>query len=161
MNESNGNFRGSADPILDRFSDMQWPGKRKPINRPEDAPKTPEREGWDEKPLHYMFQGQEREFFTISHLSAALGRAVVTIRSWENKGMLPKTPYRSPRPRGESLPGTPPKGKRLWTRAQVLGILQIASEERVITNGKPPTKRFAERVLELFKKLLEEDALTP
>jgi hypothetical protein len=145
------------DPLLDRFSDLNYPGKRAPVNRS----KTIEEQvpaSWDEKPLKYMVQGQEKEFFTISHLASALNRSVVTIRSWENKGLIPKTPYRSPRPRGETLPGTPRKGRRLWTREQILGILNIAQEEKVILNGKPPTKRFHDRVLGLFTSLSQKDS---
>jgi hypothetical protein len=145
-----------TDPLLDRFSDLNWPGKRKPVNRT-DVPERPEPAVWDEKPLKYMYKGVEREFFTISHLSTALGKAPVTIRSWENKGILPSSSYRSPRPRGGNLPGTTPKGKRLWTKDQILGIIQIAQEEKVIFNGKTPTKRFAERVNTLYIKLRESD----
>lgn len=145
------------DPLLDRFADLTYPGRRPPVNRTAVADSS-EKFSWDDKPLKYSFNGAEREFFTISHLAAALSRSVVTIRSWENKGLLPRTPYRSPRPRGDMLPGTPPKGKRLWTREQITGILRIASEEKVILNGKPPTQRFAQRVLELYKTLLNKDS---
>jgi len=145
----------STDPLIDRFSDLNWPGKRVPVNRTDSPPERDTSE-WDEKPIRYVVKGVETEFFTISHLAGALNRSVVTIRSWENKGFMPRTPYSSPRPRGGSLPGTTPKGKRLWTRDQILGILQIATEEHVILNGKPPTKRFYERVVTLYKTLLEK-----
>lgn len=146
----------SSDPILDRFSDLTYPGRRAPVNRT--GPPSDPKPGWDEKPLKYSFNGVEREFFTISHLAAALDRSVVTIRAWENRGVFPRTPYRSPRPRGGSLPNNAPRGKRLWTRDQISGILRIASEEKVILNGKPPTQRFAQRVLELYKTLLNKDS---
>lgn len=141
------------DPLIDRFSDLNWPGKRKPVNRVLEKPKPEEPDGWDFKPLSYVYQGEKKEFFTISNLSAALGRSPVTIRSWENRGLLPKSPYRSPKPKGGRLPGVEQKGKRLWTREQIEGILSIASEEGVILNGQPPTPRFSQRVAELFIKL--------
>lgn len=146
------------DPLLDRFSDLNWPGKRKPINRviPEE-PSPVEEASWDDKPLFYVYKGKKREFFTISHLSAALGKSPVTIRAWENRGVLPKSPYRSPRPRGATLPNVEKKGKRLWTREQITGILSIASQEGVILNGKPPTPRFAQKVSELFNTLITHD----
>jgi hypothetical protein len=147
----------SHDPLLDRFSDLTYPGKRTPVNRGEKVIQV-EETGWDDKPIWYVVKGEKREFFTISHLAAALGKSVVTIRSWENKGLLPRTPYSSPRPRGEMLPGTQPRGKRLWTRDQILGTIQIASEERVITNGKPPTKRFYQKVFDLYKTLSQKDS---
>lgn len=147
----------TIDRSLDIFSDLKdWPGRKQPVNRSV-AEASKDEDSWDAKPLKYRFGGVEREFFTISHLAAALNKSVVTIRSWENKGLIPRTPYRSPRPRGEMLPGTKPVGKRLWTREQVLGIIQIASEEKVILNGKPPTKRFALRVLDLYTKLLDTE----
>lgn len=142
------------DPLLDRFSDLNWPGKRKPVNRTMPEPVREEQEGWDTNPLFYVYQGEKKEFFTISNLAAALGRSPITIRSWENKGVLPKSPYRSPRPRGTKLPGVEAKGKRLWTREQIAGILSIASQEGVILNGKPPTPKFAQRVSELFNTLV-------
>lgn len=143
-----------TDP-MDRFADL-IPGKRPPVNR-ETTVSVPTEQHWDDRPIKYMFQGGEREFFTISHLAAALGKSVVTIRSWESKGMMPPTPYRSPRPRGGMLPGKPTRGKRLWTREQILGILEIAAAEGVILNGKPPTKAFAEKVLVLFRNLRDKD----
>jgi hypothetical protein len=62
--------------------------------------------------------------------------------------------------RGEGPCRETTKGKRLWTRAQIDGILKIAASERVILNGKPPTKRFAERVLDLYRELLQKDEPT-
>jgi hypothetical protein len=156
MNETT-EFTGvTEDPAMEHFADL-LPGKRAPVNR--DAAESTElgAEGWDEKPIKYMFKGGEREFFTISHLAAALGKSVVTIRSWEQKGVMPPTPYRSPRPRGGMLPGKPTKGKRLWTREQIKGILEIAESEGVILNGKPPTKHFAQTVLEFYRTLLAKD----
>lgn len=145
----------SDDKILERFKDLNYPGKREPVNRKPTPEKTPE---WDARPIKFMIGGEEAEFYTISNLAEALGRSVVTIRSWENRGLLPRTPYRSPRPRGDMLPGTPRRGKRLWTREQIIGILRIASEEKVILNGKPPNERFAQRVLALYQSLLNKDS---
>ena len=148
----------TSDPILDRFADLPVPGKREPVNRQLPGDQfTDEYTEWDANPVTYMFNGIEREFFTISHLAAALGKAPVTIRSWENKGWLPRSPYRSPKPRGATVPGLAPKGKRLWTRAQILGMVKIARQEQVIFNGKKPNERFAKRVLALFHELLEAE----
>jgi hypothetical protein len=146
--------------LPDLFSDLNWPGKRQPVNRTAEPASSggPTESGWDENPKRYMVKGVEREFFTISHLSAALGRSAVTIRSWENKGKIPRTPYRSPTPRGNSLPGTTAKGMRLWTREQIDGVLNIAREEGVVLNGKPPTKRFHDKVYALYSSLKERDS---
>ena len=149
----------SADPFS-TFDDLKdWPGKKRPVNRPAEVA-TPESgcyDGWDKKPVVYIHGGVSQEFFTIGHLADALGRSPVTIRSWESKGLLPKSPYRSPRPRGETLPGRRSSGKRLWTRDQIEGIIRIARDEQVIFNEKPPTRRFAIRVSELFRDLLTRE----
>lgn len=142
-----------SDPVLDKFKDL-LPGKREPVNRhtePEQA--LP----WDEKSTNFKYNGVDTEFFTIANVSLALQRAPVTIRAWENRGLLPKSPYRSPKPRRETIPGRSPKGKRLWTRDQIEGMLRIAREENVILNGKSPNQRFAARVAQLFTTLLEKD----
>jgi hypothetical protein len=139
------------------FDDLHdWPGKKRPVNRPEPSLAEESDADWDVRPVVYIYNGVSREFFTIGHLADALGRSPVTIRSWESKGLLPKSPYRSPRPRGESLPGVA-KGKRLWTRDQIEGILRLAREEGVILNEKPPTKQFTLRVADLFRELLKKD----
>lgn len=145
------------DPLLDRFSDLPaFPGKRAPVNRSTPVVDTSP-QVWDEKPTFYNHKGKLTEFFTISHLSVALGRKPVTIRSWENKGLMPKSPYRSPRPQRGSIPGKEAKGRRLWTRPQIEGILKIAREEQVILNGKPPTPAFARKVSNLFITLQQEE----
>jgi hypothetical protein len=139
------------------FDDLKdWPGKKRPVNRPEPSLAEESDADWDARPVVYIYNGVSREFFTIGHLADALGRSPVTIRSWESKGLLPKSPYRSPRPRGESLPGVA-KGKRLWTRDQIEGIMRLAREEGVILNEKPPTKQFTLRVADLFRELLKKD----
>ena len=51
------------------------------------------------------------------------------------------------------------KGKRLWTREQVLGIIRIAKKHRVIFPNRkgvkhPPTPRFAAEVGEYFNSLI-------
>lgn len=146
-----------SDPLLDRFSDLV-PGKKPPVNRTAEAVQSLlAQESWDEHPVKYFYNGVEHEFFTIGSLAAALGKSVVTIRSWENKGKIPKSPYTSPPPRRETIPGRVPKGKRLWTRAQIEGIIHIAKQEKVILNGKPPTDAFAQKVRVLFQQLLQQE----
>jgi hypothetical protein len=141
--------------LLDRFTDIPVPGKRPPVNRPVDEPAPL----WDTKPITFKVKGKDREFYTISALALALGRAPVTLRSWEDKGLLPSSRYRAPKPRRETVPGVAPKGKRLWTREQIEGILVIAKQEKVILNGKAPSPRFAQRVSQYFNQLLEQDQL--
>jgi len=139
--------------IESRFGNLTVPGKRPLANLPTTVSNPSSVPAWDEKPLTYMMSGESRDFFTIGHLAKALGYSVQSIRAWENKGLLPKSPFRSPKPVREMLPGRT-KGKRLWTREQIEGILRIASEEGVILNKKAPNTRFAKRVSDFFMTLV-------
>lgn len=136
---------------------QSFPGFRPPVNRPDPTP-TVEEQGWDYKPVFYFINGENLEFFTIGHLSKALNRSSVTIRSWENKGVLPRSPFRSPAPEVTPTYGTVPKGRRLWTREQIEGILEICKRLRVITDvhQKPPNKQFTAQVTELFLSILRD-----
>jgi len=149
-----------ADPVLDRFSDLEdvrdYPGKRKPALRIKRRPQVDDAPSWDESPVYYMVDGKQQEFFTIRHLAAALDYSQQSIRAWENSGLLAKSPYRSPKPRRPTIGGRNTKGKRLWTRQQIEGILRIAQEEGVIVNKQPPTKAFARKVGALFRELLAQ-----
>lgn len=141
-----------SDWLSEKFSDLDYPGRRKPINR-SPAKAGGESADWAEKPLVYKVNGVDTEFFTIGHLAKALGYSVQSIRAWENGLLLPKSRYRTPNPRLANQPEVLQKGRRLWTREQIEGILRIASEEGVILNKKPPTQRFAFRVQTFFNGL--------
>lgn len=149
---------GEKDPVLERFGDLaqDFPGKaRMPIQRQKKVEKaTAPPAMWDEKPVYYFFDGEESEFFVIRHLAAALDCSVQSIRSWESRGLLPRSGYRSPSSQRPMAAGSR-KGRRLWTRAQINAILQIAEAEGVILNKQPPTKAFAVKVLRAFEALDE------
>lgn len=142
--------------VLEKFDDLDYPGRRKPINRGKVT--TPEPQVWDAKPVYYQVNGERREFFLISHLAKALDYSVQSIRAWEAQGLLPRSPYRSPRTVRPVAAGKSNKGKRLWTREQVLGIIAIAKKHRVIFPNRkgikhPPTFTFAAEVREFFDSL--------
>lgn len=148
------------DP-LERFKDLvegdeqDYPGKTRPrlrqikrTGKDSDPPAI-----WDSKPVYYSVNGERKEFFTIGHLARALSYSQQSIRAWENQSLLPKSPYRSPKPRRPTIDGRNTKGKRLWTRQQIEGILRIAEEEGVVLNKQPPTRAFARKVAVLFREL--------
>lgn len=83
------------------------------------------------KSTKWAIGGVVREFYTIGELSKAVGRKAVTLRSWESKGWLPAPKYRTPKPAKEQLPGKPAKGKRLYSREQVLYLVAAAAEFRL------------------------------
>lgn len=145
-----------SDPAA-QFADLDYPGRKKPKNRniqavPDDT------ELWDSRPVYYLINGEKREFFLISHLAKALDYSVQSIRAWEAQGLLARTPFRSPRTAAPVAAGRSNKGKRLWTRQQVLGIVRIAKKHRVIFPDRkgvkhPPTPAFAAEVGEFFASL--------
>jgi hypothetical protein len=136
---------------VEGFEDLDYPGRRKPKNRGTPPPPPPVE--WDAKPLVYRVQGEKREFYTIGHLAKALNYSVQSIRAWEDKGLMPRTPFRSPRTAAPVAAGRSDKGKRLWTHEQIEGILALATKHKVILNKNPPTVAFARDVAAFFATL--------
>jgi hypothetical protein len=128
-----------------------YPGSKRPIvrhpNRVESEAPDPDR--WDAKPKIFPVNGVDTEFFTVGQLALALGgRQPVTIRKWERTGVIPKATF--------NKPSEDPRGKRrLYSRAQVEGMIRIAEEEGLLRkHSKPITQtNFKERVLALFREL--------
>lgn len=150
-----------ADDIFQMFQDLKdWPGGKPPVNRTPGSPQRPSEAGlveWRNLSQALLYRGRTRAFYTIGALAKALGRSEVTIRSWEAKGIMPKTPYRTPAP-SNPLPGTKPAGRRLWTVEQIEGILRICVEEGVILDGKtPPTREWGLKVAQLYRDLFAAD----
>ena len=131
-----------------------YPGSRKPIDR---LP-TPTSQnhggyygvdpGWDNKPREYTMNGVKQDFFTIGQLALALGRRPVTMRLWEREGIIPKATYQVS---SETANGR----RRLYSRAQIEGLVVIAIEEGIIISHQRPISatNFTARAVELFKNL--------
>lgn len=130
-----------------------YPGSKRPIpEKPTAAPRsTPGVQEWDRKPRVLLVDDKPVEFFTVGDLAAALGREAGTIRKWESNGVIPRAKYKSPSPSGD------PRGmRRLYTRAQIEGIVRIALDEGILvmTDRRPLGRtKFTPRVLQLFKDL--------
>lgn len=157
-----------ADPTQ-AFSDLTEfiPGSKKKLEEDRAArdsrrkPKKEKKTGWDRHPIIRSVPptGENVEFFTIGALCDALGKQPQTIRKWIAKGWLPKARYRLP-----VAPGTlGDKGKRLWSRAEIEGILSIAQEEGIVrsvddsgfnVNYIPDIQgsKFVERVWKFWKE---------
>jgi hypothetical protein len=145
-----------TDP-LKAFESLDYPGRRRPVNRDKATPAESDTPVWDAHPATYIVKGEKREFFYIGSLAKALGYSVQAIRLWESQGLLPNSPYRSPRTQGKPQAAGSHKGRRIWTRRQIEGILSLAKQHGVIINREPPTKRFAQDVARLFNELLSEE----
>jgi hypothetical protein len=152
----------AANDPLRNFEDLEqpYPGRRKPVGRtPAKETAADDTPVWDDHPAYYVVDGERREFFYIGALAKAIGYSVQAIRLWETGGLMPNTPYRSPRTKAPVAGGRSDKGKRLWTRAQIEGILKLAKKHRVILPGRsgvrnPPTPAFARDVARLFNELV-------
>lgn len=99
-------------------------------------------------------RGVDVEFFGIGTLARVLNRKPVTIRAWENEGVIPTSGWTKP-----GLDKDPRGKRRLWTRAQIVGIWRIARDEGVLEPGPRVSihaTRFTERVTALFEQLREE-----
>lgn len=150
----------SLSKSIEELGDLDYPGRKKPVNRDAKPEEPPDTEQWDAKPVYYLVGGERKEFFTISHLAKALGYSQQSIRSWEAQGLLARSPYRSPRTSKPVAGGRSNKGKRLWTRQQIEGILRIAKRHKVILPNRkgdknPPTLAFAHEVGEFFNSLIQ------
>jgi hypothetical protein len=103
------------------------------------------------KPKIMLLNNQETEFYTLGELARVLNRKTVTLRKWENEGILPKPAY--------MFPSSDPRGKRrLYTKEQILGLRDIAKEEGILEPSakgkwKPVYETdFRERALRLFRE---------
>ena len=125
----------TTDPVLAAFNDI-IPGKRarRADVLKEQAP--PAGDEWDRKPIFKRLNGVTTEFFTIGHLATALNRRPVTIRSWEDKKILPMSRYRDRAPKGEQVPGKKAAGKRLYTRQQIEVVIAAAQESGVMASSR-------------------------
>lgn len=92
--------------------------------------------------------GVDYEFFSIGDLATALNRRPVTIRYWESAGYIPVTDLRSPST-------YPSKRHRIYSRAQIEGIILIARHERILDEARPRIgeTQFQQKVLDLFVEL--------
>jgi hypothetical protein len=86
---------------------------------------------WDSKPIFKLVKGERVEFFTVGDLAAALNRRPVTIRSWESKGWLPISGYRTRSPQSAQIPDKATKGRRLYTRRQIEIVIEAAAASGV------------------------------
>lgn len=101
-----------------------YPGRTPPRNAPQAL--DSEQEAWlNSLPSQsFSVNGEIRKFYTIGALAQALGKQPVTLRSWESKGWLPPASFRTPTPRGTQVPGKAQKGRRLYSKEQLLFLTE-------------------------------------
>jgi hypothetical protein len=143
----------SAASAFKEIAQEFYPGSTRPIirhpnrKREEQGTEDDDIASWDRNPRVYKVGGENMEFFTVGQLALALHRRPVTIRKWEQLGKFPKATYRSP---SEHTQGV----RRLYSRAQVEGVVQIAKAEGLFDSASVPiSPKFTERVVALFTAL--------
>lgn len=138
------------NPMDEAFDDImqgmrRYPGTGKPIPELKER-KAPQAEDepadWESMGKVYISGGKEVVFFPIGALALALDRRPVTIRSWEDKGWLPK-----PKFRGKAMGYG---RRRLYTHEQVSGVVAAAERAGILASGRIPTERFV-----VFKGLVD------
>lgn len=129
-----------------RTRDDIYPGTTRPVGPPAAAALAGGREGdWDQDPHYLQLSGSYREFFGIGHLAHGLQRSPGTLRKWEQRSLFPKATF--------ILNGNSKNGqRRLYTRVQVEGAMEIALEEGVLTGTRRfiGATAFPARCFELF-----------
>jgi hypothetical protein len=152
----------STDP-LDLFNSLasrrgddddgkDYPGNAAPRNRGQVIDK-PTHEWLTTLPSHeYTVGGVPKRFYTIGALSMALNRKPVTIRSWESKGWLPPASFRTPPPRSEQIPGKAVKGRRLYSEAQIVFLVEAAITYAIDDPVKPDWVGFRKHITEQYPK---------
>lgn len=143
-----GKEKGFLDEVLGDIAEF-YPGSKKQIKpKPEPYHHPDDEDRWDRNPRHLTVNGKPIELFSVGHLAKALGRVPVTIRKWEKDGTIPKATFRKPSddPRGQ---------RRLYSRAQIEGLVKIAKEEGLLDDRPKPITRtaFTSRAVALFREL--------
>lgn len=122
-------LKGFMENLPDK---SRFPGG-KPPRRPTNMVEKdqPADDTWDAKPTIKKLKGVETEFFPVGALAKALGIKPVTVRSWEAKGWLPLSRYRTPAPKNHPVEGKTPMGRRLYTRHQIEVVVTAAARAGV------------------------------
>lgn len=96
---------------------------------------------WDERPRWLDYRGQTIEVFTRGALAKALNRAVVSIRSLEQRGIL-RTPMLQDS-----------HGRWLYTRDQIEDLIALAKEEGVL--DPHPRTQYSDQFVTVAHQILK------
>jgi hypothetical protein len=124
----------SEDLIDEMFSaiDQYYPGskrKRKPVK--EEKVKVVVEKTWDSRPyVKTLPNGTDVELFTLGALAQALGRPIVTARTWDMLGYIPNAPYRLPDVIDKN--GDVRKGRKLYSRAMVDAAVELFDKQGLL-----------------------------
>lgn len=142
------------DEEVEAMAEDYYPGSKRKIETGADVSSKADPDAWDAKPRVYKKNGVDTEFFTVGHLAVAMNRKPLSIRQWERRGIIPKSTFQR-----AGRNGSQHGRRRLYTRAQIEGMIKIAHEEGLLTNDRREiaSTEFQSRVLALFRHLATED----
>jgi hypothetical protein len=123
----------TEDFIDKSFSDLDefYPGSKRKRKTPVKKETESIVATWDAKPKTItMPNGTDMEMFGIGALAAALGRPIITIRTWIKEGYIPSAPYRLPTKKTRYGGDRP--GNRLYSRAMIETAIELFSKFDVL-----------------------------
>ena len=105
-------------------------------------------DGWLKRSTSVYYEGAHYQMYTRGALASALNREVVTIRSWEQKGVLCHPPLRMP------------NGRWLYTRDQIDDLAALAEEEGILypLKGAKISPRFVHEAHTILARLPKQGA---
>lgn len=146
--------KSGRDP-LDLLGDLPyWPGATPPKSKT-NSKRSSDSELNGARSSVYRINGEDLEMFSVGELARALERKPVTIRMWESQGWIPKANYRTPTPRGEQVPGKAVKGRRLYSKEQILLLVRavaLFSLDKRSAPNSPKWEQFRSYVKEHWPK---------
>jgi hypothetical protein len=103
-------------------------------------------------PRLFTAGARDVEMFTVGQLARAVGRKSVSIRRWEQEGIIPAAPFFK-----RGIDNDARGQRRYYSRAHVEGIMRIAEEEGILYDLRKiiAETKFSERVHALFRELAE------
>lgn len=146
-------FHNITSKIGQHMADERdFPGTKSPRNRGK-VLDNPQHEWLKSlKSYEYLVNGQIRKFYTIGSLASVLNRKPVTIRSWESKGWLPPASFRTPPPNGVNAPGKAVRGRRLYSEAQLVFLVEAAVAYDIDDPDQPDWRGFRKHIADNYPK---------
>lgn len=132
--------------------DKEYPGNTPPKNRGSNVDTATHAWLNDLPSYEYLVGSVAKKFYTIGSLAKALGRTPVTVRSWEAKGWLPSASFRTPPPKGEQVPGKQVKGRRLYSEAQIVFLVEAAITFNIDDPHNPNWKGFRKHIADNYPR---------
>lgn len=144
------------------FSDLDdfYPGsKRKRKQNTKKQLEIKEPLTWDSHPIKKPLpNGKEIDLFTIGALANAVGRPIITVRSWMKEGYIPQAPYRLPGKTDKN--GKQISGRRLWSRAMIEGLVKALEKNGLLYVRRiewPLHRQLSNEIAETWNKIREEE----